>query len=336
MYSSQILPIKGIRGDLLKVVMINDCAFVGETLLKYLPENMEKHHIKRTRSLLSKTFGVAYKILKVKGDIFHVHYLLQDCYLAEKIGKKPLIGHAHGSDLREAFQSKKWRWMIKKNLKNCRKILVAQPTILETAKTFNKSAEYFPIPYDPEVFYPKPLTQDRLEKRIFLASAHDFRIKGTDKFLRALAGLRIPTEITTIRHGRDLEKAMKLAKELKLKVKFIHKTPHHEMNKLYWESDLVLGSFAIGQLDTVAIEGMACGRPVVHIVKTDFYPSCPLEKVESIEECTTHIYKLLIDEKQASKLIRRQFEYVKSNHDATILATRLTSIYNQLLRATNN
>lgn len=40
----------------MKVVMINDCAFVGETLLKYLPNELEKQHIKRTRKFLIKRF----------------------------------------------------------------------------------------------------------------------------------------------------------------------------------------------------------------------------------------------------------------------------------------
>ena len=80
--------------------MINDCAFVAETLLKHLPPTIEKQHIKRTRSTWSKTLGIAYDIWRAKGDIFHAHYLLQDCYIAARLGKKPLIGHAHGSDLR--------------------------------------------------------------------------------------------------------------------------------------------------------------------------------------------------------------------------------------------
>lgn len=62
----------------MKVVMINDCAFVGETLLKYLPLDVERMRIKRTRGLWSKTFGLAYKILRAEGDVYHVHYFLPD------------------------------------------------------------------------------------------------------------------------------------------------------------------------------------------------------------------------------------------------------------------
>ena len=132
--------------------MINDAAFVGETLLKYLPPEMKKQHIKRSRRFWSKTFSLAFKILRAQGDIFHINYLLQDCYIASKLGKKPLIGHAHGSDLRDEIKKRKWGWIVKHNLRKCDKIIVAQPTILDTALEFNATAEYFPIPFDPIFF----------------------------------------------------------------------------------------------------------------------------------------------------------------------------------------
>ena len=171
----------------MKVVMINDCAYVGETLLKYFPADIEKQHIKRTRGLWNKTFGIAYKILRAKGDLYHVHYLLQDCYIASHLGKKPLVGHAHGSDLRETLRSRRWGGIVKNNLKSCNKILVAQPTVLSTAKEYNETAEYFPIPFDPEFFYPKPLPEKRVNTTFFWHQSHDFSVKGTDKLLRAVS-----------------------------------------------------------------------------------------------------------------------------------------------------
>jgi len=57
----------------MKVVMINDAAFVGETLLKYMPAELEKQQIKRSRGLWDKTLGIAIKILRAKGDVYHAH-----------------------------------------------------------------------------------------------------------------------------------------------------------------------------------------------------------------------------------------------------------------------
>jgi len=71
--------------------MINDCAYVGETLIKYFPKDIEVTHIKRSRGLWDKTFGIGLKIMRARADVYHVHYLLQDCYIASKLGKRPLI-----------------------------------------------------------------------------------------------------------------------------------------------------------------------------------------------------------------------------------------------------
>ena len=314
----------------MKIVMINDAAFVGETVLKYMPLEMEKQHVKRSRSLLDKTFGIALKILRAKGDIYHVHYLLQDCYIASRLGKKPLVGHAHGSDLRDEIKKRKWGWIIKHNLRKCPKILVAQPTILDTALEFNATAEYFPIPFDPKIFFPKPLPPEREENQVFIASTNNFRIKGTDKFLKALASLSTPVKIKSLAGGKNYAEAQQLAKELCLRVDFIPKVPHEKMSELYWESDLVLGSFSIGQLDTVAIEAMACGRPVVQSISRRFFKKCPLEEIENVEESAKIIQKLLVNKREREQRVKSQLDYVNSTHSAPLLAERLLGIYNEL------
>ena len=311
----------------MKIVMVNDCAHVGETLIKYLPEEFKVLHLKRSRRFFDKTFRIAWRILRSKGDVYHVHYLLQDCYLTLKFGKRPVIGHAHGSDLRDTLHSRKWGWIIKYNLRNCDKILVAQPTILETAREYNETAEYFPIPYDPKLFYPKPLPKERKIKRIFLASKHDFKIKGTDKFLYALAKVNVPFELKTINYGKDAQKAQMLARKLGLKAKFINKVPHEKMNELYWEADLVLGSFGVGQLDTVAIEAMACGRPVIHGIKKRFFPNCPLIDIESADyKITDKLNNLLNSKKARENQVSMQLEYIRQ-HDASLLAKKLSETY---------
>jgi glycosyltransferase involved in cell wall biosynthesis len=314
----------------MKVVMINDAAFVGETLLKYMPAELEKQHIKRSRGLWDKTFGIAFKILKAKGDVYHAHYLLQDCYIASKLGKKPLIGHAHGSDLRDGIKKRKWGWIIKNNLRKCDKIVVAQPTILDTALEFNETAEYFPIPFDPKIFFAKPLPLEPEQKQVFIASTHNFRIKGTNKFLKALASLSEPVKIKSLAGGKDFVEAQKLAGELGLQVDFTPKVPHEKMSELYWESDLVLGSFSIGQLDTVAIEAMACGRPVVHSISREFFDECPLEELENVDETAEIIQRLLDDEKERAQRVKSQLGYVNATHSAPLLAERLLGIYTEV------
>jgi len=299
-------------------------------LIKYLPEDFTVLHLKRSRRFLDKTFRIAWKILRANADLYHVNYLLQDCYLALKFGKRPIIGHAHGSDLRDVIKSRKWGWIVKHNLRKCDKILVAQPTILEIAKGFNDAAEYFPIPYDPRMFYPKPLPEEREVKHVFLASPNDYRIKGTNKLFYALASVDVPLKVRSIWYGGDAARANKLAEKLGLKIEFIGKVPHEHMNELYWKSDVVIGSFGIGQLDTVAIEAMACGRPVVHHIRKRFYLLCPLEEFASVDKVSEDIARLLTDEKETEKRIQTQLKYVEATHLAPILAKKLNKIYEKL------
>jgi glycosyltransferase involved in cell wall biosynthesis len=315
----------------MKVAMVNDCAFVGETLLKYLPANIEREHIKRGRGLWSKTFGITYKVLRAKADVYHVYYLLQDCYIASKSGKRPLVGHAMGSDLRESLKTRKWGWIVKSNLKNCSRILVCQPTTLDLARQFNESAQYFPIPFDPAVFFPKPMPEKHDRRRVFIASAHDFAVKGTDKFLHALASVSTPVTVKAIRFGRDYARARQLAEKLGIKMDFLDRVEHHKINELYWESDLVLGSFGVGQLDTVAIEAMACGRPVVHSVYERLFPRCPLEELRTVEDATKLISKLLANNEERERRIKKQLEYVNATHSAPLLAGKLMRIYSELV-----
>jgi glycosyltransferase involved in cell wall biosynthesis len=265
------------------------------------------------------------------GDVYHVHYLLQDCYIALRLGKRPLIGHAHGSDLREVIKSRKWGWIVRHNLRHCDKILVAQPTILDVAKEYNSTTEYFPIPYDPELFYPKPMPNRKGEKLVFLASAHDFKVKSTDKLLYACAKVKVPFKLRMINYGKDAEKAKVLARKLGLNVEVVQKVPHENMNKLYWDADLVLGSFGVGQLDTVAIEAMACGRPIVHHILKTYFPQCPLDEFRGIEEVAERISELLVNKEKAKEKCKRQLEYVSNFHAANKLAKKLMKIYGEMV-----
>jgi len=208
---------------------------------------------------------------------------------------------------------------------------VAQPTILDVAKEYNSTAEYFPIPYDPELFYPKPMLNRKREKLVFLASAHDFKVKGTDKFIYACAKVRVPFKLRIIDYGKDAEKAKVLARKLGLNVEVKQKVSHENMNRLYWDADLVMGSFGVGQLDTVAIEAMACGRPVVHHILKDYFPQCPLEEFYSVEEVTGKISELLVDRKKAEDRYKKQLDYVSNFHMAPKLALRLAKMYSKMM-----
>lgn len=308
----------------MKVVMVNDCAFVGETLLKYMPPNIEKRHIKRTRGFWSKTFGLAYKILETKGDVYHVHYLLQDCYIASKCKKKPLIGHAHGSDLRSSLKHPLWGRIVKHNLKHCSKILVSTPDVLDIAKQYRKDAEYLPNPVDAELFFPKPIVPRDGKKSVLIASDSSWSVKGTDIAIRALSKIKDDVEVSIIAWGVDFDRTMALASSLGLRLNVLPKVPHERLNEYYWNADVVIDRFKLGSLGLVSLEAIACGRPVVTYVSSEFpeYRSFPLKDVDTEEKVADFL-------KEAStELWKKEHTYLIMEHEVNAIVGRLLEIYN--------
>lgn len=310
----------------MKLVMINDCAFVGETLLKYMPPELEKKHIKRSRSFWSKTFSLAFKILRAKGDIYHANYLLQDCYIASRLGKKPLIGHAHGSDLRTSLNHYVWGRIVKHNLKHCDKILVSTPDILGIAKRYREDAEYLPDPINAELFYPKPAVQKGKKKRVLIASDSNWNVKGTDIAIKALNKIREEVDVRIIQHGKDLDKTTALASSLGLSLKILPRVSHEKLNEYYWDADVVIDQFVLGSLGVVSLEAIACGRPVVTYVSSEFpeYANFPLKDVFTEEKVASAV------EEADSQLWKKEHNYLIMEHKVDVILERLLKLYDSL------
>jgi glycosyltransferase involved in cell wall biosynthesis len=310
----------------MKIAMINDCAFVGETILKYLPVNIEKEHIKRSRGLWSKTFGIAYKVFRAEADVYHAHYLLQDCYITNRLGKKPLVGHAHGSDLRSSLNHPLWGRIVRHNLKHCNRILVSTPDVLNIARQYRKDAEYLPNPADTELFYPKPAVPHNGKRRVLIASDSNWKVKGTDIAIRALGKIKDEVEVSIIGYGVDFNRTIAQASSLGLRLDILPKVSHEKLNEYYWNADVVIDRFTLGSLGVVSLEAIACGRPVVSYVSSEFqeYRNFPLKDVHTEDKVANAI-------KGADELLwKKEYSYLKTEHSVGIVLERLIKIYDSM------
>ncbi|MBX5327002.1 MAG: glycosyltransferase [Candidatus Bathyarchaeia archaeon] len=312
----------------MKLAMINDCAYVGETILKYLPKDVEATHIKRSRGLWSKTFGVAYKTLRAKADIYHVHYLLQDCYLASLFGKKPLVGHAHGSDLTATLNRFALGRIVKSNLKKCSELFVSTPDLVEIAQKYREDVEYLPNPVDTTLFYPKKPVKRKGRLRVLIASGSNWAVKGTDIAIQALARLKDKTKVSIIEYGKDFEKTLRLAKALDLKIAILPKVPHQNLNVYFWNADLVLDQFKAGTFGMTSLEAIACGVPTITNVssKHEAYKDFPIKDVNTVETLTEAIENL------SPQLWEAEYAYLKQNHDPQKIANRVLQVYKDLVK----
>jgi len=306
--------------------MINDCAHVGETILRFLSEEVEKVYVKRGRGLLSKTVGVAYKILRSRGDVYHVNYLLQDCYIASRCGKKPLIGHAHGSDVRTGLKHFLWKKIVRHNLKCCDKIFVSTPDILEPTRRYREDAEYLPNPVDTRLFYPKPLPNQNERLKVLIASNSDWEVKGTNTAIKALSKIKNQIDVSIIHYGKDFDKTIELARSLGLTIHILERVPHEKIREYYWRTNVVVDRFKIGSLGMVSLEAIACGRPVVTYVSSKYpeYRDFPLKDVNTEEEVVEAVNNA------TSNLWKKQYAYLKKYHDPHKVADRVREIYEAL------
>jgi glycosyltransferase involved in cell wall biosynthesis len=311
----------------MKVVMINDCAFVGETLLKFLPSDMEKQHIQRSRGLWGKTFGLAYKVLRSHGNIYHAHYLLQDCYLASILRKHPLVGHAHGSDLRASLKHPIWGPIVKHNLKHCDKVLVSTPDVLSIARQFRNNASYLPNPVDTELFYPRQPRTRRMKTRVLIASDSNWGLKGTDLAIRALADIKEHIEVSIVRFGVDFDKTLGLAKSMDLRLNVLPTVPHERLNGYYWDADIVIDRFKMGSLGLISLEAIASGRPAITYVSTNYseYKDFPLKDVNTVGR----IAEIIKD--CPKQLWNKEYAYLTRYHSPQKVVPLVEDIYNQLL-----
>ena len=319
----------------MQVCMVNDCAFVGETLLRYFPKDVETKHIKRTRGLWDKTFGITWKIFRAKADLFHVHYVLQDAYITLKIKRKPVIVHAHGSDVRTSLKNKVWGRIVRYDLKNCDKNLVSTPDILETALKYNGTAEYLPNPVDLEFFHPAPFMPKNSFHVFYPADMS--AVKGTSKFIEGFAKFQEKNpepHLTMIDYGKDRAAMKQLLKNLDVKnlVLLPHQS-HAQMRERYWDADVVCTDFNLGVAVVTTLEAMACGRPVIQHVEEDFYhkfvvpPAYCAKTPEEIAEGLEYF----MDVNKRKKWAEKQSEYINKVHDHREIVKRVIGIYEELL-----
>jgi glycosyltransferase involved in cell wall biosynthesis len=207
--------------------------------------------------------------------------------------------------------------------------LVSTPNLLEKARKYNENSEYIPNPVDTDLFYPVEQKKPNRRLRVLIAAGNNWKIRGTDKVLYALKSIEKEVDISLIKYGGDTQKTLRLAKNLGLKLHVLSFVSHNEMPRYYWDTDVVIASIGIGgTLGMVALEAIACGRPVVAHVSSDFseYKGFPLLDVSTSEDIVDAILSL-----EDEDVWKKQYAYLKSNHNPERVTKRLLQIYNDTI-----
>jgi len=217
--------------------------------------------------------------------------------------------------------------MVRHNLKNCNKVLVSTPDILELARQYSEDAEYLPNPVDTQLFYPKPMPDRNGKLKVLIASNSDWNVKGTDMAIKALSQIKDQVDVSIIHHGKDFDRTVELAKSLGLNLHVLKKVPHEKMSEYYWGSEVVIDQFRMGSLCMITLEAIACGRPVLTFVSSKYpeYRDFPLKGVDTEEKIVSEMLDAGV------KLWRKEYAYLEKNHKPEVIVEKLLNIYSHVI-----
>jgi hypothetical protein len=212
----------------MKIVMVDDCAFVGYELRRELiKRNFEVEHLFFTRSFLPRTatLKMTWALKKVNCDLVHAHFCRSAAYAAYFSGK-PYLLHCHGTDIRGGID-----WLKRRSIEKARKVLVSTPDLLEILPT----ATWLSNPVDMDRF--KPLKEHNGNKVLYFPHWYEDL-------------------------SNEVEKACeKLSHELT--VPNAYSVPYKKMHLFLNEFDIFVDRFSIKSYSKTALEAMACGLVVI-------------------------------------------------------------------------
>jgi glycosyltransferase involved in cell wall biosynthesis len=90
---------------------------------------------------------------------------------------------------------------------------------------------------------------------------------------------------------------------------------------------VVIGGFKVGSLGMISLEAIACGRPLVTYVSSDYpeYKDFPLKDVNSEEKIANAISDADV------KLWQKEYAYLEEHHKPETIVEQLLSIYNNVI-----
>jgi len=286
----------------MRVIFINDCAFVARTLIPFLRRwGIETYYFTRGVSLWDKTFKALINCIRAllkdgEDTIIHVNYAYQDAFLMGLLrglkGRKIDVLHCHGSDVRWK-QYSKTGFIVKYGLKKAKRVLVSTPDLLEHVK----NAEYLPNPIDVEMF--KPLN-DYLPPRALYQKL----------WYEDLPSI-IPRELS--KYGIELHflKSKHGTKAKRMPIRW------EDMPDFLNQFGIFISCFTIPFYTKTCLEAMSCGLATI-----DFRHKERLRRrIKDLANENFRVYEGI-----------KNRGYILTHHDAKIITDRLIGIYESLLR----
>ncbi len=257
--------------------------------LVHFVENIFYHEVEMSSYPLfeHQLYGLslASKMLEVieyeKLDLIHVHYAIPhatSAYLAKQILKRnnsdiKIVTTLHGTDITLVGLEPSFLPLVKLSIEESDGVTAVSRFLKEkTITNYHIDADIEVIHnfIDTEIY--KPVCNEKFKKHIapkkekILIHTSNFRpVKRVADTIRILEKVKkkIPTKLVLIGDGPDRSKCEKLARELKLEKDVIFLGKQDGLEDLLSVGDIFLMPSQSESFGLAALEGMACGLPVI-------------------------------------------------------------------------
>lgn len=292
---------------------------------------------------------VGRKIIAQKNyDVIHAQ--CTEPIFAQFFGCKTLISHCLGSDLREIATSNTILGFLLRNAYKRSKIIYFNN--IDHPYYFHQlglEAEFLPNPLDLDRIYPKKTTKifDKFGFTILHPTNLDWTYigsersstKGNDRLIRAFARfveVNPNSLLIMLKSGVDYKATKALVTDLNISenIKFLDRMEKKDLIGMLNSVNLVADQFDVGAFGGVALEAMACAKPVLTYLKEKLARQC-YETLPPIYNCSSEmeIFEALLRaaDENLSRIGEESRAWVENFHDWRRVVERLTESYNRVL-----
>lgn len=254
---------------------------LGYIDIMLVPWKFRAAHVEIWAKLLSLMSYIIY--CGIDFDILHAHFVYKSGYIAAILGKifnKPVVITTHGSDIHcNLLVNRENRLLRKRSIYALKQslALIAVSDYLKaiiTKEGFGEKTHTIPCGYLKEYFFPRDKRTSRAglllseEDKIILFVGNLTPIKGADILLTAFTVLRKEdpkTILLIVGNGPERETLRRQASNLGVigSVQFFGVTPPSSISLYMSAADVVVVPSRDEGRSLVAMEALACGRPVV-------------------------------------------------------------------------
>ncbi len=331
----------------LRVVFVNDIAFVVETLMQELENHSIDVHIVGRRSphtsyarapFLENLTNI-HAELKAVGpfDILHINYGLFGLFALNS--DRPSILHCHGSDIRPASG-------FKARIANIVTKLSARVATRVWYSTTDM-APYFEKMTVPHRYMPSPVADAFFNVRAALPSHPHvlfavplMRLKGAESAILAMQTLcrTKGTQISAFAFGPNGREVAELRRRIPKPVSLVSWTPHEQMPQMLSRASVIVGRLGLGSLGVTELEAMASCRPLVAYQKGSIRELEPYYRVDppivscnSAEQVVEAVRACLENPAMACELGEKGRAWARRHHSPAVVAGLYEDEYRNVL-----